>query len=73
MAAAHLHDVIPYAVNFSVVVVILAVVLKKPARKFIYQRHERMKDAFESATIAHQKAATRAEAARQAVAGLGQE
>jgi len=73
MASQHIHEVIPYAVNFSIVLVILAVVVRKPARKYIYQRHERMKDAFESATIAHQKAATRAEAARKAVGGLGQE
>jgi F-type H+-transporting ATPase subunit b len=73
MAAQHIQDVVPYAVNFSIVVAILAVVLRKPARKYIYQRHERMKDAFESATIAHQKAATRAEAARKAVGSLGQE
>jgi F0F1-type ATP synthase membrane subunit b/b' len=73
MAAQHIQDVVPYAVNFSIVVAILAVVVRKPARKYIYQRHERMKDAFESATIAHQKAATRAEAARKAIGTLGQE
>lgn len=73
MTAHELHGVIPYAVNFTIVLVILAVVLRKPARKYIYQRHERMKDAFESATIAHRKAATRAEAARKAVSGLGEE
>lgn len=70
MAAKNLQEVVPYAVNFSVVVVFLAVVLRKPLRKFVYQRHERMKDAFESAAMAHKKAATRAEAARRAQAEL---
>ena len=73
MASQNIQEVIPYAVNFGVVLVILAATLKKPARKFLYQRHERMKDAFESATIAHQKAALRAEAARKAVSALAAE
>lgn len=70
MAAKNLQEVVPYAVNFSVVVVFLAAVLRKPLRKFVYQRHERMKDAFESAAIAHKKAADRAGAAKRAQAGL---
>ncbi|MCO5142410.1 MAG: hypothetical protein M9962_04895 [Oligoflexia bacterium] len=41
--------VIPYAFNASVVVVILFVLLRKPTKKFVFQRHERMKDLFESA------------------------
>jgi F0F1-type ATP synthase membrane subunit b/b' len=55
------------------VVVILGAVLRKPTRKFVYQRHERMKDAIESAAIAHRKAEDRAMAARKAVEGLAAE
>jgi F0F1-type ATP synthase membrane subunit b/b' len=73
MAIQAVRDVIPYAVNFGAVVVILGAVLRKPTRKFIYQRHERMKDAIESAAIAHRKADDRARAARKAVEGLAAE
>lgn len=66
-------EVIPYAVNFSIVVVILASVLRKPARKFLYQRHERMKDQIESAAIAHKKAEARVEVARRAMQQLASE
>ncbi len=65
MAASGLRDVIPYAVNFSVVVVTLAVLTRKPLKKFLYQRHERMKDAVEGAAIAHEKANTRIQAAKK--------
>jgi len=67
MAVKTIQEVAPYAVNFSIVVVFLAVILRKPARKFLYQRHERMKDAVESAAIAHQKAAQRVDAAKLAM------
>lgn len=67
MAIKTMQEVVPYAVNFGVVVVILAAVLRKPTRKFIYQRHERMKDAVESAAIAHRKAEDRVSAARRAM------
>jgi F0F1-type ATP synthase membrane subunit b/b' len=73
MAIKTMQEVVPYAVNFSVVVVILAAVLRKPTRKFIYQRHERMKDAVESAAIAHRKAEDRVKAARQAMERVKQE
>lgn len=69
MAAKNIQDVVPYAVNFSVVVVFLAVMLRKPLRKFVYQRHERMKDSFEAAAMAHQKASSRASQARRALEG----
>jgi F0F1-type ATP synthase membrane subunit b/b' len=73
MAIKTMQEVVPYAVNFGVVVVILAAVIRKPARKFIYQRHERMKDAVESAAIAHRKAEDRVIAARQAMERVGRE
>jgi len=73
MAIKTMQEVVPYAANFGVVVVILTAVLRKPTRKFIYQRHERMKDAVESAAVAHRKAEDRVNAARKAMEGLKQE
>lgn len=73
MAVKSIQDVAPYAANFSIVVVMLAVMLRKPLRKFLYQRHERMKDAVESAAIAHAKALSRAGAAKLAVEKVGAE
>jgi F-type H+-transporting ATPase subunit b len=71
--APEFREIIPYAVNFSIVIVLLFVMLRKPLRKHMYQRHERMRDAFESAAVAHKKAAARAEGAARKVAGLMQE
>lgn len=73
MAAQGAQVVIPYAVNFSIVIVILAVATKKPLRKYLYQRHERMKDAFEAAKIAFAKSEARHSAAKQAVDSLSAE
>ena len=73
MAIKTMQEVVPYAANFGAVVVILAVIARKPLRKFVYQRHERMKDAVESAAIAHKRAEERVRAARGAVQGFKQE
>jgi F0F1-type ATP synthase membrane subunit b/b' len=67
MAIYTMKEVVPYAANFSIVVVMLALMLRKPARRFLYQRHERMKDAFEAAEIAHKKAASRVGTAKKAM------
>jgi F-type H+-transporting ATPase subunit b len=64
---------IPYFINFAIVIVLCVVMFRKPIRKFVYQRHERMRDAVESASIAHRKASERAEAARKAMAAIGEE
>lgn len=69
MAEQNFHALIPYAVNFSIVVVFLVFVTRKPLKKFLYQRHERMKDSFESAARAHKKAAERSAAATSAIRG----
>lgn len=67
MAEQNIHALLPYAVNFSVVLALLAYLTRKPAKKFIYQRHERMKDSFESAARAHKKAQDRSVAAKEAL------
>ncbi len=64
---------VPYFINFAIVVAICVYAGRKPLRKYIYQRHERMRDAIEAAAIAHRKAAARAEDARKMVAGLPSE
>jgi F0F1-type ATP synthase membrane subunit b/b' len=73
MAVHHIKDVVPYAVNFSAVVAILAVILRNPLKKFLYQRHEHMKDAVDAAASVHRKALQRFNAAKGASAGLSQE
>jgi len=73
MAIHSIKEVVPYAANFSVVVVMLAVILRKPLRKFVYQRHERMKDSVESATIAHDRALARINLAKSAMRDLPSE
>lgn len=56
MAIHHVEQVTPYAVNFSLVVCVLVLLLRKPTRKFVYQRHEQMKDSIEAATRAYELA-----------------
>lgn len=73
MAASGISAIVPYAVNFSVVVVILAAAAKNPLRKYLYQRHERMKDAFDSARVALQKSESRHSAAKKAKASIADE
>jgi F-type H+-transporting ATPase subunit b len=64
---------IPYFINFAIVIALCVFMGRKPLRKFVYQRHERMRDAVESAAVAHQKASARAEAAKRALAAATQE
>jgi F-type H+-transporting ATPase subunit b len=71
--APEFREIIPYAVNFAIVVALLFVMVRKPLRKHMYQRHERMRDSFESAAVAHKKAAARAEEAARKLAGLSGE
>ena len=67
MAEQNIHALLPYAVNFSIVIIFLVYVARQPAKKFLYQRHERMKDSFEAAARAHQTAKDRSAAARGAL------
>jgi F0F1-type ATP synthase membrane subunit b/b' len=66
-------QVFPYFVNFSITVALLVLTLRKPFRRYVYQRHERMKDAVDAAAIAHQKALARSEAAKKALGALAAE
>jgi F0F1-type ATP synthase membrane subunit b/b' len=66
-------EVFPYFVNFSITIALLVFMTRKSLRRYVYQRHERMKDAVESAAIAHQKALARIEAAKKAIAGADTE
>lgn len=70
MAAQGFSEVIPYAVNTTIVVAFLAVVLRKPTRKFLYQRHERMKDVFEVASRQFSVAQERNATAKNMLASL---
>lgn len=70
----NIQSLLPYFVNFSIVVVFLFYVTKKPLKKFLYQRHERMKDEFEAAARAHKRAQERNMVATSAARGVsGQE
>lgn len=71
--APEFKPLIPYFVNFAIVMAMVFAIARKPLRKFVYQRHERMRDAFEAAAIAHRKAAARAEAAKGALGSLASE
>ena len=64
---------LPYAFNFTIVVVALYFMMRKPAKKFVYQRHEKMRDAVESAAAAHRKAQERSSAAKKALAAVESE
>ncbi|MGZ3693361.1 MAG: F0F1 ATP synthase subunit B family protein [Bdellovibrionota bacterium] len=66
-------EVFPYFVNFTITIVLLVFMTRKSLRRYVYQRHERMKDAVESAAIAHQKALARIEAAKKAIDGAALE
>ncbi len=68
--AAEFQPLVPYFVNFAIVVAMVFFMARKPLRKFVYQRHERMRDAIEAAAVAHKKAAGRAEEAKRALTGL---
>lgn len=68
-----LEPLIPYFVNFAIVVGLIVWYGRAPLRKFVYQRHERMRDAVEAAARAHKKATARAEAASRALAGVSAE
>ncbi len=71
--SAEFQPLIPYFINFGIVLALVVFMARKPLRKYVYQRHERMRDSFEAAAIAHKKAADRAEGARRSVAELANE
>ncbi len=70
MAASGLHGMLPYAVNFSIVVTLVVVGARKPLKKFVFQRHGRIKDFVEDSARAHKRAVERAESAKRALSQL---
>jgi F-type H+-transporting ATPase subunit b len=66
---SELGSLLPFVVNFTVVLVLLAVLARKPLRKFVYQRHERLKDFLESSAKEHELAASRLAAAEASLRG----
>lgn len=70
---AEFQPLLPYFVNFAIVLALVVFMARKPLRKYVYQRHERMQDAFEAAAIAHKRAAERADVARRSLAALANE
>lgn len=71
--APEFQALIPYFVNFSIVVAIVFFAGRKPLRKYVYQRHERVRDSVEGAAASHQKSATRLDSAKRSLAGLASE
>jgi F0F1-type ATP synthase membrane subunit b/b' len=70
---AALHHVLPYIVNFSIVVVLLFVVGHKPFQKFVFQRHERLKDFVEDSRKVFGTAQSRNTAISSKVSSLDRE
>lgn len=52
-------QIVPYAVNFSIVVVLLVFIARNPLKKYLYQRHERMRDFLEDSARVHAKSLER--------------
>lgn len=71
--SAEIQALFPYFMNFSIVIVMIVFMGRKPLNKYVYQRHERVRDAVESAANAHRKSAARADAAARAMASFAGE
>ena len=71
--SSEFEPLIPYFINFAIVLAMIFAMVRKPLRRYVYQRHERMRDAVESAAIAHRKASEKAEAAKRALASVDSE
>lgn len=67
MAATGIEGLLPYAINFSIVAGSALYFGRKPLAKFVYQRHERMKDLLESAAAAQEEAKKRFEAVMKSI------
>lgn len=73
MASGGISSIIPYAVNFSLVLGLVVYYGRKPLKKFIYQRHERQKDIFDIAKKKKEESEERIDRVKQLLANLGQE
>ena len=70
MAASGLKDIVPYAVNFSIVVVLLTIIARKPLKRFVFQRHERLKDFVDASSKTFKAAKARYESASMKLGGV---
>lgn len=68
-----LHHVLPYIVNFSILVVGVVFFTRKPFQRFVYQRHERIKDSAESAARDRSAVEARVKKVEAAVAAFSQD
>lgn len=73
MAATGLAGIIPYAINFSIVAGSAIYFGRKPLAKFVFQRHERIKDLVESAANAQKEAKKRFEEIMKSIEGSSKE
>ena len=73
MAGSEISSIIPYAVNFSIVVAIGVYYGCNPLRKFIYQRHERQKDLLEFAAKEKEESKKRIEKMQALLSKLPEE
>lgn len=73
MSAGGLKELLPYAVNFSLFTVSVAVLARKPVKNFVYKRHERMKDFVLDAAKEKQEALERQTKANKKMEKLAQE
>ena len=65
--AEELEPIVPYFINFAITIAILVWMLRAPFRKFLYQRHERVRDSVNAAALAYEEANRHAEAAKRAL------
>lgn len=69
----NVHDVLPYAVNFTVFAVIVAYLVRNPFKKFVFQRHERIKDQVGASARASEEAKKRIAGVNSALASFQQD
>lgn len=71
--AAEFSGLIPYAVNFSIVIGAALFYGRAPIKKFVYQRHERQRDLIDSAAAAKKNAEKRFLEIQENLRSLGDE
>ena len=71
--SSEFESLVPYFINFVIVLAMLAMIIKKPLRRYIYQRHERIRDVVEGAQIAHSRAKEKHEAAQKVLANVDED
>lgn len=68
-----LKHILPYAVNFSIFAVILVALIRNPFKKFVFQRHERIKDFLGASAKAGEEAEARIAKANALIHGFAAE